>query len=217
MTFRLSLTALAGASLLLAACTDPSRLDPNTNYTRDSAIVGGAIGTVAGLAATGGTFRGAVAGAAIGAGAGAIAGNRLDKQAAELRNSLSNPGISVVQDGDVLRVTMPQDILFAVDSTEISPGLQGDLATLAASMNQYPETNAQIVGHTDNTGEASYNQELSVRRAQAVSNVLMNNGVLGGRLTATGQGEDNPIASNLTEEGQAQNRRVDILITQTGA
>ncbi len=212
MTFRVPLTALAGSIFLLAACTDPSQLDPNKNYTRDTAFVGAAIGTVAGLGASGGTAKGALIGAAVGAGTGALVGNRLDAQAEALRASISNDNISITQDGDLLRVTMPQDILFAIDSTDLSPALQGDLGALAANLNQFPESQAEIVGHTDNTGDAGYNRDLSVRRAQAVSGVLINNGVASSRLTASGMGEDSPLASNLTEEGRAQNRRVEILI-----
>ncbi len=211
MTLRISALVLVGAALALSACTDPARLDPNNNYTRDGALVGGAFGTIAGLA-TGGGAKSAAIGAAVGAGAGALVGNRMDAQAAALRNSLSNPNISVTQEGDLLRVTMPQDILFAVDSTELSGSLQSDLAALSANLNQYPDTTAQIIGHTDNTGDATYNQDLSVRRAESVSAALTTNGVAAYRLSATGQGEDNPVASNLTEEGRAQNRRVDILI-----
>ncbi len=217
MTSRLSMTLLTGSALLLAACTDPARLDPNRNYTRDSAVAGGALGAIAGLAADDGNLRGAAIGAAVGAGAGALVGHRMDAQAAALRQSISNPNISVTQEGDLLRVSMPQDILFAVDSTEIGPALRGDLTALATNLNQYPDTTAEIIGHTDNTGEAAYNQNLSVRRAQTVSNVLVANGVAAYRLTATGQGENNPIASNLTEEGRAQNRRVDIVIRPPNA
>lgn len=217
MTSRLSIAVLTGSALLLSACTDPTQLDPNRNYTRDGAVAGGVLGAISGLAADDGNFRGAAIGAAVGAGAGALVGSRMDAQTAALRQSISNPNISITQEGDLLRVTMPQDILFAVDSTSISTGLRGDLAALATNLKQYPDTTARIIGHTDNTGEASYNQNLSVRRAEAVSNVLIANGVPGYRLSATGQGEDNPIASNLTEEGRAQNRRVDILIQPSTA
>ncbi|RYH08756.1 OmpA family protein [Tropicimonas sp. IMCC6043] len=201
-----------GGTFLLAACTDPANLDPNRNYTRDSAIVGGVIGAATGLVVGEGEARDAAIGAAIGAGAGAIVGNRMDRQAEALRQSISNPNIAITQEGDLLRVTMPQDILFAVDSAAVSPAVQGDLAALARNLNQYPDTTAQIVGHTDNTGDASYNQDLSVRRAQAVSNMIVAGGVAPYRITASGRGEDAPVASNLTEEGRAQNRRVDILI-----
>ncbi len=212
MSTRTFLIAATGAATLLAACTDPARLDPNTNYTRDSAIAGAALGTVAGLAAGGGTFRGAAVGAAVGAGAGALMGNRLDQQAEALRGSIGNDNIIINRQGDVLVVTLPQDILFDVDSTYVRDDLRDELAALAANLNQYPDTTAEIVGHTDNTGDAGYNQDLSVRRAQAVSEIISANGVSAARLSATGRGEDSPVASNLTEEGRALNRRVDILI-----
>lgn len=217
MTSRLPIAVLGGSALLLAACTSPTQLDPNRNYTRDAALGGAALGAIAGLAVDDGNVRGAAVGAALGAGAGALAGHRMDAQAAALRQSLSNPNISVSQEGDVLRVSLPQDILFAVDSTSVGPAARSDLAALAANLNQYPDTRAQIVGHTDNTGDAAYNQSLSVRRAQAVSGVLSASGVSGNRLSASGKGEDDPIASNLTEEGRAQNRRVDILIRPSNA
>ena len=217
MNTRLPITLALFGTIGLAACTDPARLDPDANYTQQGAITGGIVGAATGLAVGGTTVKSAVVGAAIGAGAGALAGNQLDKQAAELRQSIGNPSIIINRQGDVLVVTMPQDILFGVDSTEVRPALAGDLAALASNLNQYPDTNAEIVGHTDNTGEAEYNQDLSVRRAQAVAGIVTANGVAPSRITATGRGEDAPLASNLTEEGRAQNRRVDILIRPTGA
>ena len=114
--------------------------------------------------------------------------------------------------GDRLIVTMPQDILFDVDSSAVRPGLRTDLATLAASLNQYPNTTVDVIGHTDNTGSAGYNQNLSQRRAQEVTAILQSNGVASNRLRSIGRGEDAPIASNLTAEGRAQNRRVEIII-----
>ncbi|PRY23785.1 outer membrane protein OmpA-like peptidoglycan-associated protein [Aliiruegeria haliotis] len=212
MTFRLPMAVAACGVLGLSACTDPAQLNPDTNYTRDNAIVGGALGTVAGLAATGGRAKGALAGAAIGAGAGALIGNQMDKQAAALRQSIGDNRIIINQQGDVLVVTLPQDILFDVDSTAVRADLQDELRALALNLNEFPDTTAQVVGHTDNTGDATYNQDLSVRRAQTVSNIIAANGVAPTRLTALGRGEDAPVASNLSEEGRAQNRRVDILI-----
>jgi outer membrane protein OmpA-like peptidoglycan-associated protein len=216
MMTRLSLTLPLCGALALAACTDPANLNPDANYTQQGAIMGGVLGAATGLATAENDEdrgRNALLGAAIGAGAGAMAGNRMDQQAAALRQSISNQNIQISQQGDTLVVTMPQDILFDVDSTEVRGAVRGDLAALAANLNQYPNTSAQIVGHTDNTGDAAYNQDLSVRRAQAVAAILSANGVAQYRMSATGRGEDAPVASNLTAEGRAQNRRVDILIS----
>ncbi|MFV0358179.1 OmpA family protein [Tropicimonas sp.] len=206
--------ALCGLALL-GACTDPSQLDPNTNHTRNGALVGGAFGALAGLATSGGEAKDAIIGGVAGAAAGGIIGNMMDRQAAELRQSIANENVIINQVGGNLVVTMPQDILFAVDSTSISEPARQDLGTLAASLNKYPDTRVEVIGHTDNTGAASYNEHLSVRRAQTVANVLVANGVAPARVSATGRGEAAPVATNLTEEGKAQNRRVDIIIRPT--
>ena len=174
------------------------------------------MGAIAGIAAGGANFKSAAIGAAAGAGLGAMVGNSRDKQAAALRESIGDDRITINREGDLLVVSMPQDILFEVDGTDVDPALYDELAALAENLNQYPDTRAEIVGHTDNTGDAAYNQELSVKRAQSVTGIVAANGVQAGRLTAVGQGEDAPIDSNLTEEGRARNRRVDIIIRSTG-
>ena len=110
---------------------------------------------------------------------------------------------------------MPQDILFAVDSAAINSSLRSDLGVLAGSLQRYPGSTVQVVGHTDNTGAAAYNQDLSEHRAGSVASALINSGVDSRRIRAIGRGENNPIASNLTVEGRAQNRRVDITIRPT--
>ncbi|NVO22321.1 OmpA family protein [Donghicola sp. C2-DW-16] len=213
------LTALMG----LSACTDPAYMNSGSTYqdpnarAKTGALAGAAIGGLAG-AITGGDdrqdkIRGAVIGAALGAGAGALVGNHLDKQAAELRASMSNSAIDVTNTGDRLVVTMPQSILFATDSTAVSGALRGDLAALASNLNTYPDSRVQVIGHTDNVGDAGYNQDLSQRRASAVADVLFQNGVAYNRVSTIGRGEDAPIATNLTPEGRAQNRRVEIIIT----
>jgi len=137
---------------------------------------------------------------------------RLQHFYAELRQQLG-ANVGIVNNGQNLTVTLPQDILFAVDSASLTSALQGDLRSVAASLNRYPETTVNVIGHTDNTGAAAYNQDLSQRRAQAVSSVLVNAGVAPVRVRAIGRGEDQPIASNLTPEGRQQNRRVEIIIT----
>jgi len=109
-------------------------------------------------------------------------------------------------------VTMPQDILFAIDSAQLSGNLQSDLAVLARHLDKYEDSNVQVIGHTDNTGAATYNLNLSRQRAAAVANTLISNGVASSRVTAIGRGEDQPVSSNLNAEGRAQNRRVEIII-----
>ncbi len=209
---------LATASLLaLTACVDPNAYpdDPNAR-TRSGAVIGGLVGAVAGAATSrdGDELKGAVLGGALGAGTGALIGADLDRQAAELRGSLSS-NISVTNTGEYLIVNMPQDLLFAVDSASVRPDLRRDLSTVGSSLLKYPNSRIEVIGHTDNSGAAAYNQDLSQRRAVAVASVLRETGVPGARIAAFGRGEDQPLASNLTPEGRAQNRRVEIIIRPT--
>ncbi|MEM7295015.1 MAG: OmpA family protein [Pseudomonadota bacterium] len=203
--------------MALSACiSNPEHLNPNAgpNDNRNQgAIIGGIFGAVAGLAtADDDKVEGVVAGAAIGAGAGALIGARLDAQAAALRSQLDDR-VQITNTGEELVVTMPQDILFAVDSASLRPDLQSDLGALAQNLNVYSDTTVDIIGHTDNTGDAGYNQSLSQRRASAVSQVLLTGGVAPNRVRAFGRGEDAPVADNLTDAGRAQNRRVEIIIS----
>ncbi|MFZ1728471.1 MAG: OmpA family protein, partial [Albidovulum sp.] len=154
----------------------------------------------------------AVVGAAIGGLAGGVIGNNLDKQAAELQAEINDSRVRIVNNGNELVVIMPEGILFATDSATVQSGIQNDLYTVADNLNRYPNTRVEVVGHTDNTGSASYNRDLSQRRADAVANILRNGGVVGSRIVAYGRGEDQPVASNLTAEGKALNRRVEIHI-----
>ena len=208
--------AVAGA-MSLTACVDPNAFpdDPNARQ-RQGAIIGGLTGAVAGVAVSGDgdELKGAIIGGALGAGTGALIGADLDRQAAELRGSLSS-NISVTNTGEYLIVNMPQDLLFAVDSASVRPDLRSDLSTVASSLLRYPNSRIEVIGHTDNTGSAAYNQDLSQRRAVAVAGVLRESGVPGSRIAAFGRGEDQPVASNLTPEGRAQNRRVEIIIRPT--
>ncbi len=216
------LMLLAGASLLTAtACTDPgyvgnggSAQNPNRN-TQQGALIGGLLGAGVGAIASDKKGKGAIIGGLAGASVGAAIGYSLDKQEAELRQQLENEDIRITNTGDRLIVTMPQDLLFDTDSARLNRGLRSDLRKVASSLQQYPQSTVQVIGHTDNTGTAAYNQDLSVRRANAVADVLTNNGVPFNRINAFGRGEDQPIASNLTEEGKAQNRRVEIVILPT--
>lgn len=216
MMSKTALVAVLSGALVLSACTDPGSLDPNTDPNRNAtsgsiagAIVGAGIGAIAG---GGNTVRNAAIGAAAGAIVGAGVGSILDQQAADIRQSLANDGITVVNTGSQLVVTLPQDITFDTGSAAIRPSLQSDLQKLAANFVKYENSNLQVIGHTDNVGDADYNQTLSEQRAGAVSAVLINGGVGANRIRTLGQGENAPLASNLTPEGRAQNRRVEIVV-----
>lgn len=200
---------LAGSALALAACN----VQP-AEKTRTGAVTGGLLGAVLGAATSDNKAQGAIKGAALGAAAGGVIGYSLDRQAAELREGLGNAA-TVTNTGDRLIVSMSQDILFATDSSALAPSIRDELRTVAVSLNKYPESTVQVLGHTDNTGEASYNFDLSQRRAAAVSSELIASGVSSGRIQTIGRGEDQPVASNLTPEGRAQNRRVEIVILPT--
>lgn len=206
---------LATVSLFALAACDPT-LGPDERQRTGvgmglGAILGGLAGSQIGDGGAGNVIVGAAAGAALG---GAI-GQSLDQQARDLRRSVDNENISVTNTGSELIVTMPQDILFATDSSAVRPDLQSDLFAVADNLRQYPNSTIDIIGHTDNTGSAAYNQDLSERRARAVANILRDGGVSGNRIAAYGRGEDQPVATNLTAEGRALNRRVDIVIRPT--
>ena len=210
---------LGAASLLaLTACSDPSQY-PGTDgdRTRQGALTGAAIGGLLGATRESGSdrFKNAVVGAAIGAAAGGLIGNAMDQQAAELRNDFGNGDIDGINTGSELIVRMPEAILFATDSASLNPQLRSDLLVLSNSLNKYPQSIVTVTGHTDNTGAASYNQDLSERRADSVAGVLRTGGVAGSRIRAVGAGESQPIATNQTVSGRATNRRVDITITPT--
>jgi len=207
------LLGLCGAFALSACTVDPNAYPDNPNArTQNGAVIGALGGAILGAAvADDNKTRGALIGAGLGALTGAAIGNELDQQAAELRGSLS-AGVDVTNYGDYLVVNMPQDVLFAVDSETLRPDLTADIRAVATSLIRYPNSRIEVVGHTDNTGSAAYNQDLSQRRAVAVAGVLRSSGVPDARISAFGRGEDAPIATNLTPQGQAQNRRVEIII-----
>jgi len=197
------------AGMGLAGCTNP---DGTANNTGTGIAAGAGIGAVLGRA-IGGNGRGAVIGGLIGATIGGTIGDDLDRQEAALRSQMGGSGVSIVNTGSQLIVTLPEAITFPVDSAQLKSSFVSSLNALAQNLQQYPNTTVEVVGHTDSTGAANYNQNLSERRALSVRSVLLNAGVAGGRLRAYGQGENNPVASNGSSAGRQQNRRVEIFIT----
>lgn len=169
------------------------------------AVVGGVIGAVSGS-----TAKGAIIGAAVGGAAGAIIGDQMDRRAKELQQNI--PGAKVERVGEGILVTFDSGILFGFDSTIVRSAGRDNLRNLADNLDKYPDTDLLIVGHTDSIGSASYNQDLSLRRAQAAAALLVADGVARSRIRTDGKGLSEPVASNETAEGRQQNRRVEVAI-----
>jgi outer membrane protein OmpA-like peptidoglycan-associated protein len=189
------------------------------NNAAQGANTGAAPGGVADTGsdkATGLTVRGAIIGAAVGGVGGAVIGHQMDKQAAALASDL--PGATVQRIGEGITVTFPAGLLFGFDSDHLRKAASDNLRELAASLKQYPNTRMLIVGHTDSDGSARYNRDLSNRRAQSVANFITGEGVDHARISRAGRGAAEPIATNDSDNGRRQNRRVEIAIyTNAGA
>jgi outer membrane protein OmpA-like peptidoglycan-associated protein len=183
------------------------------NKTQKGAAIGaGAGGVIGGLIgrSAGNTALGAIIGGAVGGTAGALIGRRMDKQAAEIKQTV--PGATVTRQGEGILVKFDSGLLFDTDRSDIKPASQTNLQNLASSLKANPETNILIVGHTDDTGTDTHNMDLSIRRAESVKGYLAIGGVGSSRLSTSGKGESEPIADNTTADGRAQNRRVEIVI-----
>jgi len=201
------------AGLLTLAALVPLAANCAMNKQEQGVIIGaGAGGVVGGVIgkATGSTVRGAIIGAVVGGAAGAIIGHQMDKQAEELAYEL--PGATVQRVGEGIAVTFPEGLLFGFDSDQITPAAGENLRKFAASLNKYPNTRTLIVGHTDSEGSTAYNMDLSDRRAQAAASFIAAQGIDRARIGTAGRGEAEPIASNATDDGRRQNRRVEIAI-----
>ena len=183
------------------------------NKKERGAIIGGATGAaVGGMVgrANGSTAKGAIIGAAVGGAAGAVIGHQMDQQAKEIKQNI--PGAVVERVGEGLQVTFESGLLFDYDSDVLRDAARKNLATLAASLEKYPNTDLMIVGHTDATGPDTYNMGLSERRAGAAASYLASQGVSRARLRSTGRGESEPVAPNDTEADRQKNRRVEVAI-----
>lgn len=212
------LSAALASALMLGGCatytgqtTDPD--DPNR--TRTGALVGAGIGAAAGLlsgsSATERRQR-AMVGAGVGALAGGAVGVYQDRQEAELRRQMAGTGVDVIRDGDNITLNMPGGVTFGFDSAQVQSQFYPVLNNVANTLREYDQTVIEVAGHTDNVGSASYNQQLSERRAQSVANYLSSQGVSQQRMIIVGAGLTRPIADNSTEQGRAQNRRVEITL-----
>ncbi|PAV47792.1 hypothetical protein CK486_12105 [Pseudomonas sp. HAR-UPW-AIA-41] len=202
---------------LLSGCASQNPYDQSAQGGTNKTAVYGGLGALAGAAAGAlinhdNRGKGALIGAAVGAAAGGGYGYYADKQEDELRRQMQGTGVQVQRQGDTIQLIMPGNITFATDSDAIAGSFYAPLNNLANSFRQYNQNSIEIVGHTDNTGSHSYNMNLSQRRAQSVASYLIAQGVDGSRLSTRGAGPDQPIASNATPDGRAQNRRVEVTL-----
>ena len=199
-------SAVIAAALVLGGCSSLSSTEKGAII---GAGAGGAIGGVIGKQ-TGSTARGAIIGAAVGGVVGAVIGRQMDKQAEELAQNI--PGATVTRIGEGIAVTFASGLLYDFDSDRVRAAAAENLRNLSASLDQYPNTDLLIVGHTDSQGPDSYNWDLSERRARSAAEYLASQGVARSRLRTAGRGETEPISSNDTDAGQQQNRRVEVAI-----
>ncbi|KIQ95894.1 OmpA family protein [Lysobacter sp. A03] len=188
--------------------------DPNAK-TKQGAAIGAVAGVVAGLlSGSDATERRqrALVGAGVGGLAGGAIGNYQDRQERALRDQMAGTGVDIVRQGDNITLNMPDNITFGFDKSDLQPQFYPVLDNLARTLSEYNQTIIEVAGHTDSVGSDSYNQGLSVRRAESVGNYLMSRGVVRDRFIITGAGKTRPVASNDTESGRAMNRRVELTL-----
>jgi outer membrane protein OmpA-like peptidoglycan-associated protein len=212
------LTAAIAAAALLAGCatTHSQNGQSERSNTTTGAAIGAAVGAAVGaLSGDGSTSRRdrALLGAAAGAAAGGGIGAYMDRQEEALRERTEGTGIGVDRRGDDIVLDMPSEVTFGFDSSALTANARNALNEVASVLREYADTRVNIAGHTDSTGDANYNQRLSEQRASSVGNYLAQRGIARNRLSMRGYGESRPVASNNTEQGQAQNRRVEITLS----
>ncbi|MFN2439592.1 MAG: OmpA family protein [Chitinophagaceae bacterium] len=184
------------------------------NKSQKGAVIGaaggGAVGGVIGRA-LGNTAMGAIIGATVGGVTGAVIGKQMDKQAEEMKKVLGDAEVKRVGEGIVIEFR--DRVLFAFDRADLTAQATTNLEKLTNILQKYPDTNIEVLGHTDSKGTNKYNQSLSERRANSTSSYLRSQGVSSSRLTTRGLGETDPKVSNDTDAGRSENRRVEFVIT----
>jgi outer membrane protein OmpA-like peptidoglycan-associated protein len=212
---RFMLTGTVFAALALAGCmTDPDTGEKRMSKAGGYAAAGAGAGALLGALLGGRNNRAEVLiGTGIGAIGGAAIGGYMDKQERELRQRTANTGIEVERQGDEINLRMPSGLTFDFNSAMVRPDIRPALDQVAQTLNSYPSTFIDISGHTDSVGTDAINQRLSEQRANAVADYLGYQGVNRARMATRGYGRQFPIASNDTEEGRAQNRRVEIKLS----
>ncbi len=217
-TTRIGLTAAIATSLLLGGCATYTGQtnDPNDpNRVRQGALIGAGIGAVAGLL-SGSDATERRQRALVGAGVGGLAGGSIgvyqDRQEAELRRQTAGTGIVVDREGDVIKLNLPDGVTFDFGRADLKPQFRPALDNVARTLAEYEQTIVEVAGHTDSIGSDAVNQRLSEQRANSVGNYLIGQGLRRERFELVGFGKQYPIADNSTDQGRAQNRRVEIRV-----
>jgi len=211
---RMKFMGILLTAVLLGGCAawqQQSRTTKGAVYgTAGGAAAGSAIGAIVGGGE--GAWKGAAIGAVVGGLTGGLVGNYMDRQAKEMQQILAEQD-RLRREQETLQVAMSSDLLFETGKAYLQPGARDKLREFARVLDRYPRTNIEIVGHTDNRGSEEYNYELSRKRALAVADELVRDGVSDARIKVRGEGESRPVATNDTPEGRAMNRRVEIIIS----
>jgi outer membrane protein OmpA-like peptidoglycan-associated protein len=202
---KILIVALLALTVFSYSCSTSNAVKGGVIGGVGGAVVGGIVGNE-----LGNTAAGAIIGAVVGGTAGALIGNHMDKQAEEMERDIENAKIERIGEG--IKITFDSGILFETNSTTLQSQAKTNIANLAVILNKYPDTNILVTGHTDYVGTDEYNQSLSERRAESVSDYTMGQGVTSSRFSVIGLGETEPIATNETVEGKQLNRRVEIAI-----
>jgi outer membrane protein OmpA-like peptidoglycan-associated protein len=206
-TIRQFTLVLAAAAIMGTGCK-------TMNRSQKGAVIGAgggaAIGAVVGKA-LGNTAMGAIVGATVGGAGGAIIGKKMDKQAEEMKQVLGDA--EVRREGEGIVIVFKEKVLFGFDQADLNSTSQQSLSKLDDVLKKYPDTDIEIIGHTDDKGSDTYNQRLSERRANSVASFLKANNIPATRITTKGMGESDPKVPNDSETNRAENRRVEFVIT----
>ena len=210
---KLSVIALA-IMTFGAGCTtlNPYTGEQQTSKAVKGATIGAVAGAVAGLLTKGDKLDNALIGAGVGALAGGGVGYYMDVQEKKLRDKLAGTGVSVTRNGDNITLNLPSNVTFGSNSADLNSGFYNTLDGVSLVLKEYDKTVIEVAGHTDNTGSEQYNKALSERRASTVAGYLASHGIKQARLLTVGAGEAYPVATNGSEAGRAQNRRVELTI-----
>lgn len=210
MMMKATVLTLASA-VALAGCTYNNG---EPNRTANGVLIGATTGAVIGTI-VGDDTRSTVIGGVVGGAIGGAIGESMARQERELNQQLAGSGARITNTGSQLRVILPESVTFPTGSAVVNTAFRPALREVARSLRAHPNSTVRVVGHTDNVGSMAYNKQLSVDRALSVARILISEGVAATRITYSGRGFDEPITSNASASGRAQNRRVEVVITPT--